>query len=206
MDALVTFPSPSSPALQPIDDLAAAIAAPAANSSAATCRWPGLLAEFDRREGWVGWGIKSCAHWLNWRCGIDLCTARGHVRVAHALAMLPAIAADFARGALSYSKVRAMTRIATAENEDYLLMIARHGTAAHVEALVRGYRRSVRLAEVEQANAAHAARAVHWHRDDDGMLVLHVRLPAEQGALVLKALEGSDAQLGCAGTDSASAR
>ena len=71
--------------------------------------------------------------------------AREKVRVANALADLSKIRASFAKGEISYSKVRAMTRVATSENEDYLLMIARHGTAHHVETLVRKYRRVVRI-------------------------------------------------------------
>ena len=55
-------------------------------------------------------------------------TAREKVRVAHALKVLPQISEEFRRGRVSYSKERAMTRVATEKNEDYLLMIARHGT------------------------------------------------------------------------------
>jgi hypothetical protein len=63
--------------------------------------------------------------------------AREKVRVAHALRGLPQISAVFREGRISYSKVRAMTRVATVKNEEYLLMMATHGTAAHVERLVR---------------------------------------------------------------------
>ena len=68
--------------------------------------------------------------------------AREKLRVAHALADLPKISASFAQGEISYSRVRAMTRVATAENEAFLLMIARHGTASHVERALRQYRRA----------------------------------------------------------------
>jgi len=50
--------------------------------AAATAEFLGLLREFDEREGWAGPGILSCAHWLSWRCGMSLYTARDHVRVA----------------------------------------------------------------------------------------------------------------------------
>src|SRR5437870_2759152 len=100
----------------------------AAHIHAATCRWLCLVAEYDRREGWALWGAKSCAHWLAWTCGIAPGAAREHVRVARRLPELPAIREAFAAGQLSFSKVRAITRVATAENEDALLMLARHGT------------------------------------------------------------------------------
>jgi hypothetical protein len=100
-----------------------------------------MIRQFDQRGGWHGTGIKSCAHWLNWKCGIAIGAARGKVRVAHALADQPKISAAFGRGRVSYSKVRAMTREATPENEDYLPMIADHGTVSHVERLVPNDRR-----------------------------------------------------------------
>jgi len=137
----------------------------------------------------------SCAHWLNWKCGVGLNAAREKVRVARALEDLPRIAAAFAAGELSYSKVRAMTRVATPESEEYLLMIARHGTASHLERLVRGYRRMKRIEETAQANGAHAMREVTWYWDDDGSLVFKARLPPERGALVVKALAAAEQAL-----------
>jgi Domain of unknown function (DUF222) len=164
-----------------ISELAACI-------TVATARLLALIAELDRREAWGDWGVKSCAHWLNWKCGIGFGAAREKVRVARALGSLPLISAAFASGEVSYSKVRAMTRVATEETEDYLLMIARHGTAAHVEGLVRSYRRVLRNESSAAANEMHASRELNWHWDEDGSLVIRARLPAECGALVLKAL------------------
>jgi hypothetical protein len=83
----------------------------AGHIAAAQCRFLRLLAEFDRRDGWAGPGLCSCAHWLSWRAGMSLRTAAEHVRVAHALERLPRIAEAFAAGRISYSKVRAITRI-----------------------------------------------------------------------------------------------
>ena len=89
--------------------------------AAATQRLLEMIREFDQQELWHLDGICSCAHWLNWKCGIGMNAAREKVRVANALGELPKISASFARGEISYSKVRAMTRVATAENEDYLV-------------------------------------------------------------------------------------
>ncbi len=161
----------------------------AAHINAATCRWLLLVAEFDRREGWGTWECRSCAHWLNWKCGIDLGAARERVRVARALGELPEITASFAAGQLSYSKVRALTRVATPETEAALLEMARQGTASHLERIVRAYRKAQRADEVDQANRVHEDRFLRWHHDDDGSFVLQARLTPEQGALVCKALE-----------------
>lgn len=84
----------------------------AGHLAAAQCRFLRLLAEFDDRAGWAGPGLRSCAHWLTWRIGMSLRTAHEHVRVAHALRRLPLIDEAFAQGRISYSKVRAITRVA----------------------------------------------------------------------------------------------
>ena len=179
-----TLPAPS----PPLDALEHQITELAAHIHAATYRLLCLIAEFDRRNGWAHWGILSCAHWLNWKCGIGLVAARNKVRVARSLESLPKISEAFRKGEVSYSKVRAMTRVATAENEVYLLQIARHGTAAHVERLVCNYRKVQRIAERQRANAVHKERYVHFHHADDGALVIEARLPPETGAIVLDAL------------------
>ena len=93
----------------------------AAHIHAAGYRLLCLIAEFDRRRGWARWGVCSCAHWLSWRCGIGMLAAREKLRVARSLDGLPAMADALRRGEVSYSKVRAMTRVATPDNEDYLL-------------------------------------------------------------------------------------
>jgi hypothetical protein len=167
----------------------------AAHIHAATYRLLVMIAEFDRREGWGGEGVRSMAHWLNWKCGIGLNAAREKVRVARALEELPKIAECFSRGELSYSKVRAITRVATSENQDYLLMIARHGTAWHLEQLVRQYRSVKRQEETSEAKRVHEERYLHYYHDEDGSLVIEARLPPDSGALVLKALEAAREQI-----------
>ena len=172
-----------------IAELEAQITELAGNLNAANHRWLMLIAEFDRRDGWGDGATQSFAHWLNWKCGLDLGAAREKIRVAHALEKLPLISASMARGALSYSKVRALSRVATPETEDTLLMIALHGTASHVEKLVRQYRRAQDAAELTREALQFANRSVRYFYDDDGSLVLNARLPAESGAVLVKALE-----------------
>jgi len=147
------------------------------------------IREFDENGYWGGPGLASCAHWLNFKCGMGMNAARERVRVARALAKLPKISAAFEAGTVSYSKVRAMTRVATPGNEEFLLHIAKHGTAYHVETLVRKYRRVQRQRDLDTVNAVHVTREVTYYWDEDGALVFHGRLPAEQGAAILKALE-----------------
>lgn len=162
-----------------------------AHLNAATYRLLTLIREFDERHGWSGAGMKSCAHWLNWKCGIALGAAREKVRVAHALSILPQISAALRAGKVSFSKVRAMTRVATPRNEDYLMMIADHGTASHVERLVRNYRKVKRSEALERDNRFHAMRELNWYIDDDGSYVLKARLGPEQGARIAQALDAA---------------
>ena len=142
------------------------------------------------RTGWNN-GFASCAHWLHWRTGIDLGAAREKVRVAHALAMLPRISATMQRGAISYAKVRALTRVATPANEAALLDFAQAGTAAQTERLVRAWRRVDDVAAAAQAEARHLHRHLSTWIDDDGMVVIRGRLTPEVGAIVQRALEAA---------------
>jgi hypothetical protein len=177
-----------------LDDLGEEIASLALHISAATYRLLVLLREFDERAGW-GCGFRSCAHWLAWRTSTDLGSAREKVRVARALNDLPHLAEAMQTGRLSYSKVRALTRVATPANEHELLHFAAAGTTAHVERLVRAYRSLDRRAALERDNQRHLARYLRVHTDEDGMVVLHARLEPEAGALVMKALQAAEDRL-----------
>jgi hypothetical protein len=170
-----------------LDRLGDEIAELSAHLEAATARLLDLIREFDTRGGWNS-GFCSCAAWLSWRVGLDLGAARERVRVARALGTLPLLAQALACGELSYAKVRALTRVATPETEARLLAVGRAGTAAHVERIVRGWRRVDRLAEARETARQHASRALHVYQDEDGMVVLRGRLEPDAGALLVQAL------------------
>jgi hypothetical protein len=157
--------------------------------NAADYRFLKVLAEFDRTESYVGIGVASCAHWLSWRCGIGLQAAREKVRVARALRRLSKVSDAMRRGVISYCKVRALTRIATPENEDTLLLIAEAGTVSHVERTVQLFRKVERIEELETANQQLAERYLQCRVDEDGCVTIKARLPPEQGAAFMKALQ-----------------
>ena len=163
--------------------------------TAATYDFLVKVREFDEEELWAGPGLMSCAHWLNWKCGIGMNAAREKVRVARALKDLPKISAAFESGKVSYSKVRAMTRVANEESEDYLLNIALHGTASMLETLVRSYRRAVKLTNPRRPRSSRENREFDYWWDEDGSLVFKGRLPAEVGAMLMKALESGMEQV-----------
>ncbi|GAA1849285.1 hypothetical protein GCM10009772_28220 [Pseudonocardia alni subsp. carboxydivorans] len=114
-----------------LPDLESELLGLAGHIAAAECRFLRLLAEFDDRGGWCGVGVRSCAHWLTWRAGMSLRTATEHLRVAHALTRLPRITEAFAAGRISYSKVRAVTRVVGADDAvlDRMAAAASPGTA-----------------------------------------------------------------------------
>jgi hypothetical protein len=174
-----------------IRELEAQITELAGHLNAANNRWLMLIAEFDRRQGWSDGFTHSCAHWLSWKCGLDLGAAREKVRVARALEGLPLVATAMSRGELSYSKVRAITRVATPATEEGLLNVALHGTAHHVETLVRQFRRVQEVEEVSREARQYSQRRLSYFHDQDGSLVVKLQLPAESGALLLKALDAA---------------
>jgi hypothetical protein len=157
--------------------------------NAATYRFLVLVAELDRAKAYERHGLINAAQWLNWQCGIGPVAAREKVRVARALEQLPEISDAFEKGEISYSKVRAMTRVATPANESVLVHVARYGTAAHVEKLVRKYHWTQRRDAGRLARLQHAHRQVHYFYDENGELILNARLPPEIGAIVRKAIE-----------------
>ena len=182
------------PAQARAEQLGEAIAELSARIQAATYELLVLIREFDAGAGW-NTGFCSCAHWLNWRTGLDLGAAREKVRVARALAELPLLSAAMQGGQLSYSKVRALTRVATPANERSLLDFARCGTAAHVERLVRGWRRVDRMAEARDERRRHETRELRTWVDADGMVVIRGRLSPEVGAIVQRALEAASERI-----------
>lgn len=198
-------PAVGEPAGMPTEQVEAELCTLAGRIAAATARFLSLLAEFDARRGWADWGLASCAQWLSWRCGLDLRTAREQVRVARRLADLPRCAAAFAAGRLSYSKVRALARVATPGTEEDLVDAALCTTAAQTERLCRGLHTAQARDDSDpdgdpaaQDRAAstgeHGRLGVRWRWDDDGTLQIWGRLPADEGARLLAAVTRLEAE------------
>ena len=200
-------PDAPAPSVRPdLDQLGDRIAERSARIQAATYDLLCDLQVFDRNHGWEG--FRSCAHWLSWRTGLDLGAAREKVRVAAALADLNHIGAAMACGILSYSKVRALSRVARPVTEARLLAVACAATAEQVERLVRGWRRLDREAAAaagEQGEPGEqvwqAQRGLSLRVDEEGMVVVRGRLLPEVGAVVQRALEAALEQVPAAAAD-----
>lgn len=173
-----------------LDEIEGEIVELTVHIDAATSQLLRAISEFDRRKGWEN-GFLSCAHWLSWRTGMDLVTARERVRVARALDGLPLLDAAFREGKVSYSKVRAVIRIATPANEQDLTRLALDATASQMEKLARVYRTADLAQDPEGVRKQHRQRFLQMYEDDDGMLVIKGRLPPELGALFRKALDAA---------------
>ena len=120
----------------PLERLEEEISGFASRIASATATWLLWIAAYDRRKGWASWGVKSCAHWLNWQCAMSPRTAREHVSVARTLERTPVLRQTFLDGELSFSKVRAICRVVVPENEEELVRIAKLSTASQLDRIV----------------------------------------------------------------------
>lgn len=157
----------------------------AAFEASAKAQFLSALREFVARGAYLHWGCVTPIQWLSWKCGLGRVAASEHLRVAAALRDLPVIAAAMATGQLSWSKVRAVTRVATPDTDREWADLAAAGTAAHVELMVAAYRHATpgELAD------HHAARSLTWRQDPDGAVTLTLRLPPDTAATVIAAVD-----------------
>ncbi len=172
---------PSNPA-----ELRHAVTHMAAYINVADWQFLKLIAEMDRTQSWRINGYCNLPNWLDHQCGMGPCAARERIRIGRALESLPNIDEAFKDGVLSYSKVRAITRVANAETDLMLLEIAERSSAGELDRLVKTYERVSPGKDKKQP--AYNMRTLEWYYED-GMLIINARVPAEQGALVIKALE-----------------
>lgn len=169
----------------PTERLEAELVSWAADLSAAEARWLVWLGEYDHRGGWRHWGVRSAAHWVSWRCSISLHAAREKVRVANALRDLPRLTRAFCEGRVSFSKVRAVTRVATSHDEDMWLRLAGSATASELERIVAGQRRI----DAGDASTAFWGRQVTRRSLGDGRTRIQIDAPDDAAEIVWAALD-----------------
>ncbi|HEX3765935.1 MAG TPA: DUF222 domain-containing protein [Kofleriaceae bacterium] len=178
-----------------LEQLGERIAEQAAHLDAAMHRLLTDLRDFDARGGWHVQGAASCAHWLAWRVGWDLVTARDHVRVARKLADCSLIDGALRRGELSYSKVRALLRVATPANEELFLDHARLLTASQLEKLCRKYALVQRHGQDSHPQVDEQRRHVRRRDLEDGMVKIEAVLHPEEAELVWTMLNHAASRL-----------
>jgi hypothetical protein len=147
-----------------------------------------LVTALDTSGEWAADDFVSCAHWIAASLDVELSTAREWLRVGRALLTLDVIAAAFADNRLSYSKVRALTRVATLATQVELCDLAERVTAARLAHAVAAW--LMRHETPEQTEARqHQARSFTSHVDVFGMVVGSFRLPPEVGAGITKPVD-----------------
>ena len=178
------------------DGLAGRICAAAADAARSQYILLELIGEFDAMGGLKHWtGFKSVADWLSWACSMTPQVAREHVRVATALRRMPTIAQLFQEGRLSYSKVREVTRVVDVVDEQRLAELAVTATAAQLAKMISSFRGAEGRRIPQQNN-----RVVSWQEREDGMIDFRVRLPKEEAAVLLAAIDAAPGSVWAAAT------
>jgi hypothetical protein len=165
----------------------------AGHIAAATCRFLDLILDFDDRRGWAAWDMASCAAWLSWKCSLSPKTARDQLRTARALKDLPVLHGEFAAGRFSYSKARAVARIATPGTEACLVEMTSPMTAAQADRFCAAVGSRLPRDDQDGGGLPGGPRtALRWQFDEDnGELSMSIKLPPADGAVVLQALRAA---------------
>jgi len=185
-----------------IEELDAAIGKLTRQMNACNYQLMFMLREFDERGGWLKWSFTDCVSWLRWRCDLSANAARDKMRVAHALKPLPKMSKAFESGALSYSKVRSLTRIATVETEEELVEMGLKLSAAHVEEHCR-QRKNACASSTTTANSAHDNRSLRlWRNEHAGTMSVTIELSIEEGELFQQAVDKASMRIASDTADS----
>ncbi|MBO0686768.1 MAG: DUF222 domain-containing protein, partial [Candidatus Dormibacteraeota bacterium] len=163
----------------------------AAHVHAATAELSQLLAAFNESGVWGAYGVRSCAEWFSLAAGLSIRTGAELIRVGHALRRLPKIAEGFACGRLSFDKVRAISQVATPDDEHIWRELGLTLTASQLGRICREYRQSLEANQPDQAQRRLARRGLWSETTEDGMMRIVALLPLEEGELVLKAIEAA---------------
>ncbi|HET9892139.1 MAG TPA: DUF222 domain-containing protein, partial [Mycobacterium sp.] len=161
----------------------------AAQLHAGTAQLTTLVARYDAGGEWADGGFRSLAHWLSVYTGFGLHMSSEVVRVGHALEQLPRIAGAFSEGRLSFDKVRAVTRVATPEDETVWLGVALEASGSQLERICRAVRSALDVNDPRRGDDELAHRSLRrWWRED-GMVEILAVLPREDGAVVMAAID-----------------
>lgn len=147
----------------------------------------GLAADFADSGEWMATGAASAAHWIAAVADIEVCTAREWVRVGRRLRSLTVVADLFEADELSYSKVRALSRVATPDNERELAAIAVDVPAGQLPRAISAWlHRTSDDRELERHQREQ--RSVSWRNEPDGMVTFTARLPPLDAGVLISLL------------------
>ena len=140
-----------------------------------------LATELDDSGEWALDGSPTCAHWIASALDVEVCTARGWLRVGRALRRLPLTGAAVDEGRLSFTKVRSLTRLATPDNEAELVELAEQTAAGKLGMALAAW--SAQFDDPDERNRRqHRERSLSWRTEPDGMVSVTGRLtPLQAG-------------------------
>lgn len=132
-----------------------------------------VIVEADRAQLFLADGSPDMVQWLSARYGLAHRTARRLVETARRLVVLPQLSELFKSGDLSFDRVEAIARMATAETEEALIEEALASTVAGLE-------RAARKSDQTNPDAGRLLddRYCYIQRSLDGARAdIHARLP-----------------------------
>ena len=160
--------------------------------NAATARLVRLIARVLETESWHGWGIRSASHWVSWKCGVSPARARTLVLMARRLEELPETRAAFDEGELCEDQVAVVCRHAPAPVDDEVADLARAATVVQLRRVLGSYPFDHALkadpTEPSEREVPEEPRRMSFGTTDAGSWRLSAELPADEGALVERAL------------------
>ncbi len=123
-------------------------------------------------------------HWVTWRCGVSTARARSLVRMAERLAELPVTFAAFRAGELSEDQVAVLVRHLPAHNDAEGVALAKELSVPVLRRTLRDYP----FQPAPEEKPEPERRSASFFFRDEGTFALHAELPADEGALVERAL------------------
>jgi hypothetical protein len=147
-----------------------------------------LAAAVADADVWLLDGAPTAAHWIAEALDVEECTAREWIRIGRALRELRGIDAAFEDRALSYSKVRQLSRVATAGDESELVEIAMRTPAGRLCHELARWRASHETYD-ETERRHRRDRGLTWRTDVDGMVTGTFRLPPADAARLIAAID-----------------
>jgi hypothetical protein len=146
-----------------------------------------LAAALDESDEWALYA-NTAAHWIADALDLSVSTAREWVRIGRVLRDLPRLDQAFATHQLSYSKIRAVSRVATPDNEADLIEIAERTPANRLGIELAHYLKR-NESDDDRDDRLHDARAFTTWTDADGMVQGHFRLPPMVAAFIIAMIE-----------------
>ena len=159
-----------------------------AQANLLAARMVDVVVEVLAAQAWgPGGGLRSPAHWLAWRSGFSEARARRIVKIAERVEELPECIGLFRQGRLTEDAMGLIAQRAPASRDRELAELA--------PMLLNSQLRRILWHLPPEPDHEEARReperSVTFGFDDDGSWRLRGRLPADEGALVQKALEGA---------------